>query len=54
MSLTASPMTTTGKSLFSQHYLDTRLPAQPEWLEDPQPAFEAAQALWRRAQQVGR
>ncbi len=51
--LAATSPTTSGKSLFSQHYLDTRLPAQPEWLEDPRPAFDAAQALWRRAQQVG-
>ncbi|HSN75660.1 MAG TPA: restriction endonuclease, partial [Anaerolineae bacterium] len=51
--LTATPLTTTGKSLFSQHYLETRLPAQPEWLEDPQPALDAALALWRKAQLYG-
>lgn len=47
------PVTTTGKSLFSQHYLETRLPAQPEWLEDPQPALDETLTLWRKAQRYG-
>lgn len=41
------------KMLFSQHYLETRLPQHPEWDEDPQPAFEALRALWAKAQQFG-
>ena len=45
--------TTTGKSLFSEHYLETRLPGHSEWAEDPQPAFDAVQALWHKARQVG-
>ena len=45
--------TTTGKSLFSQHYLETRLPGHPEWAEDPQAAFDAVQALWHKARQYG-
>ena len=35
----------TGKSLFSQHYLETRLPGHSEWAEDPLAAFDAVQAL---------
>lgn len=43
----------TGKSLFSQHYLETRLPSHPEWADDPQPAFDAVQALWQKTRQYG-
>jgi hypothetical protein len=48
-----SPPQLTGKSLFSLHYLDTRLPAQPEWQEDAQPAFAAVHALWQKARTYG-
>ena len=41
------------KTLFSRHYLETRLPAHPEWTEDPRPAFEAVRALWRKARRYG-
>ncbi len=41
------------KSLFSQHYLNTRLPQLPEWAEDPTLAFETFRALWAKAQQFG-
>ncbi len=41
------------KALFSQHYLDSRLPELPEWTEDPAPAFAALRALWDKAQQFG-
>lgn len=37
------------KTLFSRHYLDSRLPLQPEWLEDPTPVFEPLRELWRKA-----
>jgi len=39
--------------LFSQHYLETRLPQHAEWADDPAPAFEALRALWDKAQQFG-
>jgi hypothetical protein len=42
-----------GKSLFSQHYLQTRLPDHPEWAEDPAPVFETVRALWERACALG-
>ena len=51
--LAAQAFPQTGKSLFSQHYLETRLPGHPEWAEDPQPAFDAVQALWHKARQYG-
>ena len=51
--LAAQALPQTGKSLFSQHYLETRLPGHPEWTEDPQAAFDAVQALWHKARQVG-
>jgi len=41
------------KTLFSRHYLETRLPDHPEWSEDPQPALEAVRALWEKARQYG-
>lgn len=45
--------TRVSKSLFSQHYLQQRLAEQPEWVDDPTPAFARLQELWRRAQQFG-
>ena len=50
---TLDPTPLTGKSLFSQHYLEARLPDHPEWAEDPGAAFDAVRALWQRAQQLG-
>jgi hypothetical protein len=47
------PPQLTGKSLFSLHYLETRLPGHPEWAEDPWPIFAAVRTLWQRAQRVG-
>ena len=41
------------KSLFSQHYLATRLPDLPAWQEDLRQQFTAVQTLWKRAQQLG-
>jgi len=41
------------KTLFSRHYLETRLPDHPEWAEDPRPAFEAVRDLWRKAHRYG-
>ena len=41
------------KSLFSQHYLETRLPALPTWAADVQLHFKQVQALWQRAQHFG-
>lgn len=41
------------KSLFSQHYLETRLPALPAWAADVQSHFRQVQALWQRAQHFG-
>ena len=46
-------MQASGKSLFSQHYLETRLPGHPEWAEDPRPAFAAVVAMWQKARLVG-
>jgi hypothetical protein len=51
--MTQTPPQATGKSLFSLHYLATRLPAQPEWQEDAQPAFAAVRALWQKAAALG-
>ncbi len=41
------------KSLFSQHYLTTRLPDLSAWQEDLRQQFTAVQNLWKRAQQLG-
>jgi hypothetical protein len=41
------------KSLFSQHYLQTRLPEHAEWSADPRPVFETVAALWERARALG-
>lgn len=41
------------KTLFSPHYLETRLPQHPEWADDPTPAFDTLRALWEKAQQFG-
>jgi len=41
------------KSLFSNHYLETRLPEHPEWAKDPDSAFKAVRALWQKACQYG-
>lgn len=57
----STPLTVSGslprppaaKSLFSQHYLQARLPEHPEWAADPQPVFEAVHALWARARVLG-
>jgi len=38
--------TQTGKTLFSPHYLETRLPAAPEWAEDCLEAFARLKALY--------
>src|SRR3974390_3613353 len=42
-----------GKSLFSKHYLQQRLPEHAEWHEDPLPAFEELRALWVKAKTFG-
>ena len=47
------PLLPSGKSLFSLHYLEPRLPAHPEWAEDPTQAFAALAALWEKAQRYG-
>jgi len=44
---------TRSKTLFSRHYLNTRLPNHPEWAEDPRPTFEVVRALWQKARQYG-
>ncbi|MBC8446827.1 MAG: Eco57I restriction-modification methylase domain-containing protein [Chloroflexi bacterium] len=41
------------KTLFSRHYLDTRLPDHREWAEDFLPTFAAVRALWQKARQYG-
>jgi len=41
------------KTLFSSHYLETRLPDHPEWVEDPHSAFEAVRDLWQKTRQYG-
>jgi hypothetical protein len=43
----------TGKSRFSQHYLQQRLPEHTEWLEDARPSFDALRALWAKAKTFG-
>ncbi|MCX6032948.1 MAG: hypothetical protein NT169_27135 [Chloroflexi bacterium] len=47
------PRLPTAKSLFSLHYLQTRLPDHAEWTEDPLPVFEAVRRLWERARALG-
>lgn len=37
------------RALFSDHYLLHRLPEQPEWRDDPKPAFRRLQELYRGA-----
>jgi formylglycine-generating enzyme required for sulfatase activity len=41
------------KTLFSSHYLETRLSDHPEWAEDPRAVFEAVRQLWEKARQYG-
>jgi hypothetical protein len=56
MPLTVSgglPRLPAAKSLFSQHYLQTRLPEHAEWTADPRPVFETVRALWARARALG-
>ena len=54
MSFEPLPFTPTmGKSLFSHHYLESRLPSQAEWVEDPRPVLTQVQILWQKAQQLG-
>ena len=38
--------TQSGKTLFSPHYLETRLPLLPEWAEDCSEAFAQLKALY--------
>jgi len=47
------PRLPAAKSLFSLHYLQTRLPEHAEWAADPQPVFEAVRRLWERARVLG-
>jgi hypothetical protein len=47
------PRLLTAKSLFSQHYLQTRLPEHAEWDADPLPVFETVRALWERTRALG-
>ena len=47
------PRPPAGKSLFSQHYLQTRLPQHPAWAADPLPTFETLRRLWQRARALG-
>jgi hypothetical protein len=51
--MTAPPRPPAGKSLFSQHYLQHRLPDHAEWHDDPGPVFEKLRALWARARELG-
>lgn len=49
-SLTVSgslPRLPAAKSLFSQHYLQARLPEHAEWGADPLPVFETVRAVRR-------
>ena len=41
------------KTLFSQHYLEHRLPDHPEWGEDPRAVFATVRALWQHASEHG-
>ncbi|WP_423226246.1 Eco57I restriction-modification methylase domain-containing protein [Candidatus Amarolinea aalborgensis] len=47
------PRLPTAKSLFSLHYLHTRLPEHAEWAADSLPVFETVRALWARARALG-
>ncbi|MGB3218879.1 MAG: hypothetical protein WBD79_15880, partial [Anaerolineae bacterium] len=47
------PRLPAAKSLFSQHYLQTRLPEHAEWTADPRPVFETVAGLWERARTLG-
>jgi len=47
------PRLPTAKSLFSLHYLQTRLPDHAEWTADSLPVFEAVRRLWERARALG-
>ena len=41
------------KMLFSQHYLETRLPGHTEWADDPRHLLEEIRVLWRKARAYG-
>jgi hypothetical protein len=41
------------KTLFSPHFLDTRLETMPEWQDDPHGVFEEIRALWQKARKFG-
>ncbi|MFZ1505331.1 MAG: hypothetical protein WAV74_00950 [Anaerolineae bacterium] len=47
------PRLPAAKSLFSQHYLQTRLPEHAEWTADPRPVFDTVAGLWERAHTLG-
>jgi len=47
------PRLPAAKSLFSLHYLQTRLSDHAEWTADPLPVFEAVRRLWERARPLG-
>ena len=47
------PRLPAAKSLFSQHYLQARLPDHAEWSTDPLPVFGTVRQLWEGAR-VGR
>jgi hypothetical protein len=51
--MTQAPIQATSKSLFSLHYLATRLPDYPEWREEVAERFAAVGKLWRMAQEFG-
>lgn len=51
--MTQAPMQATSKSLFSLHYLATRLPDYPEWREEVADLFATVGDLWRDAQKMG-
>jgi hypothetical protein len=53
MATPRQPTQAAGKSLFSLHYLETRLPDLSEWQEEAAPLCAALQTLWRKAQQLG-
>jgi hypothetical protein len=53
MATPPQPPQSTSKSLFSLHYLETRLPDHAEWHEDGQAVFAAVGALWQRAHELG-
>ena len=50
MAASQPPSQPTGKSLFSQHYLTTRLRGQPEWQEAVQAPLTALHTLGQQAQ----